>query len=223
MIKLFLFPALAAFAILGCSSGDDMPCVTCGGEYTGGSCNAADYGSVNINGQIWMAKNWGCYVPGSKCYDNKPDNCDKYGRLYDWSTAMGISSSYNNHYYNTSSSIKYRGVCPSGWHIPGDAEWTALTNFVGTNAGTKLKATSGWYSCSGVPSGSDTYGFAALPGGFGGSGGSFGTDFTSGYWWSATEYRADSAYSRRMSCNYEAVGRYYYYKSFLRSVRCLQD
>jgi len=223
MIKLFLFPVLAAFAILGCSSGDDMPCETCGGEYTVGSCNASHYGSVNINGQIWMKKNWGCYAPGSKCYNNDPANCDKYGRLYDWSTAMGISSSYNNNYYNPSSSTKHQGICPSGWHIPSDAEWDALTNYVGTNAGTKLKATSGWNSHSGVPSGSDTYGFAALPGGFGSSDGFFSIAGYDGNWWSATEGNAYNAYNRYMYYYYEGVYRYNYDKSYLQSVRCLQD
>jgi uncharacterized protein (TIGR02145 family) len=198
-------------------------------EYTGGSCNVSDYGTVTINGQIWMAKNWGCYVSGSKCYNNDPANCTKYGRLYDWSTAMGISSSYNSNSYNPSSSTKYRGVCPSGWHIPNGDEWNTLMNSVGgsSTAGKHLKAKEGWYNCG--PSGSgkdylceDTYEFAALPGGYGYSVGNFGNVGYYGNWWSASEYNAYYAYYRSM-LYYE--GAYYNYnnKSYLFSVRCLQD
>jgi len=242
MRKLLLFPVLVA-AILGCSNNDDMPCVTCGGyggsPYTGGSCNAADYGSVNINGQIWMKKNWGCYAAGSKCYNNDPANCEKYGRLYDWATAMGISSSYNSNSYNPSASTKYRGVCPSGWHIPNNAEWDNLMRYVDGSTGTSspydsptagryLKATDGWNNCG--PSGSgksylceDTYGFSALPGGNGSSGGGFANVGYYGSWWSASEYGSYDAYYRRMYYINEYAGWYDNYKYYLFSVRCVQD
>ena len=267
MRKLFLFPVLVA-AILGCSNNDDMPCVSCGNqgqnsssssslypsssssssslypsssssEYTGGSCNAADYGSVNINGQIWMKKNWGCYAPGSKCYGNDPANCTTYGRLYDWSTAMGISSSYNSSYYNPSSSTKYRGVCPEGWHIPNNAEWDRLMRYVDGTSGTSspyssptagryLKAKDGWYNCGPTGSGEicsceDTYGFSALPGGYGNSGGSFNYDGGIGCWWSASEYSSSYASDRGMGSSVEHVGYGSSGKDLLLSVRCVQD
>jgi uncharacterized protein (TIGR02145 family) len=99
-------------------------------------------------------------------------NCDIYGRLYRWATAMAISSVYNKVDYN--STAKHKGVCPSGWHIPSDDEWTTLKDYVGGNSGTKLKATSGWTYKG---NGRDTYGFSALPG--------EGSD--GGYWWSASD------------------------------------
>jgi len=60
-------------------------------------------------------------------------------------------------------------ACPAGWHLPSDDEWTQLTDFVGdsSTAGTKLKSSTGWESFSGVPKGTDDYGFSALPGGGG--------------------------------------------------------
>jgi len=212
---------LALALIYSCSSG-------CGGdEYTGGSCDAADYGSVDIGGQIWMAKNWGCYAPGSKCYNNDPANCDKYGRLYDWSTAMGIDAKYNSQSWG-GSDLKHKGICPTSWHLPSDVEWTTLINYVendkgcGSCAGGHLKATSDWYSGG---NGLDSYRFAALPGGGGYSVGYFGNAGYYGIWWSSTEnddyYHA---YILGMFYLNEFVDRVYSNKSgSLFSVRCLQD
>jgi len=165
------------------------------------------YKTVVIGTQTWFQRNLNYAVEGSKCYGDNEANCDKYGRLYDWSTAMS--------------------VCPSGWHLPSDAEWTKLTDFVGgsSTAGKKLKAKSGWNSGNGT----DEYGFAALPGGggffdggFHGFGYGVGWD---GYWWSASEYDSGSAYHRDM--NYHNEGVYvdseFSVKYLLQSVRCLQD
>jgi len=166
-------------------------------EYTGGSCNAADYGLVDIGGQIWMAKNWGCYVPGSKCYGNYQANCDWYGRLYDWATAMT--------------------VCPSGWHLPSDEDWDKLMNAVGGSsaAGRYLKTS----DCGGE----NKYGFSALPGGYGNFGGNFVNVGYYSYWWSSSEYNANYAYYRYMDCSLDSAFYNYYDKNYLFSVRCLQD
>jgi len=246
VLRFFLFAGV--FLFVSCTSverdnPDDMRSTnyrgSSDGKYVGGSCDAADYGEVDIGGQIWMAKNWGCYVSGSKCYNNDPTNCEKYGRLYDWSTAMGISTIYNSSYYNPSASIKYRGVCPSGWHIPNNAEWDRLMRYVDGTSGTSspydsptagkhLKAKEGWNSCG--PSGSgksysceDTHGFSALPGGYGGSDGSIGNVGNYGRWWSSSEYNADYAYYRSMYYVSEYANYHLNYKDFLFSVRCLQD
>ena len=165
------------------------------------------YKWVKIGTQTWMAENLNYAAEGSKCYGNSEANCGKYGRLYNWSTA--------------------RTVCPSGWHLPSDGEWNTLTNDVGgsNTAGTKLKATTGWNNRSDERSGNgtDDYGFSALPGGFGYSGGSFFNVGTSGLWWSATGNDSDSAYYRAMSYGYSNVRRDIDLKSGLFSVRCVQD
>ncbi|MCL2282683.1 MAG: hypothetical protein FWC26_05135, partial [Fibromonadales bacterium] len=113
-------------------------------------------------------------------------------------------------------------ACPSGWHIPSDAEWTALTDYVGgiSTAGSKLKAASGWNSSG---NGTDDYGFSALPGGGGNSDGSFGSVGGYGYWWSASEYHSDGAYSRSMYYDGSDVGRGGDDKTHLFAVRCLED
>jgi len=109
------------------------------------------YKTVKIGEQTWMAENLN-YSQRSKCYDNKPANCDKYGRLYDWNTATE--------------------VCPKGWHLPNDVEWEILTATVGgkETAGKLLKAASGWDNND---NGSDSYGFSALSGGYGDAFGRF--------------------------------------------------
>jgi len=137
---------------------------------------ACDY--VVIGGVTWMRKNLNVEtLSGSWCYGNSSDSCKKYGRLYDWETAMT--------------------VCPTGWHLPTKEEWEALIMAVGgyNTAGKALKATSGWCFDGG---GTDDFGFSALPGGilsrkiqpyqtppdskldFSYGGGD-------GFWWTATE------------------------------------
>jgi uncharacterized protein (TIGR02145 family) len=160
------------------------------------------YKIVMIGTQLWMAENLNYNANGSKCYNNSESNCQKYGRLYNLATA--------------------KNVCPVGWHLPSDAEWTKLTDFVdGSSAGTKLKATSGWDNNG---NGMDTFGFSALPGGFGNSDGSFGLiGYYGGYWWSSTERNASNAWLRYMDYYSTYVYRDYSGKSNLYSVRCLQD
>ena len=166
------------------------------------------YKIVKIGNQTWMAENLNYDASDSKCYGNQPANCTKYGRLYNWATA--------------------KTACPSGWHLPSDAEWDILVTYAGGSytAGGKLKATSGWNRfiifISG--NGTDEYGFSALPGGDGGSDGLFSNVGDNGLWWSATEGDANDAWIRNMCYNSSNVYRYYpYSKSILFSVRCVQN
>jgi uncharacterized protein (TIGR02145 family) len=176
------------------------------------------YKTIKIGTQTWMAENLNYTVDGSKCYRNLESNCNVYGRLYNWSTAMDFASSCNSSSCSSQIQSKHRGICPSGWHIPNDYDWGVLTDYVG-GGGLFLKAESGWSSGNGV----DSYGFSALPGGFGNSGGSFGGVGNEGYWWSATENNASSAYRWNMTSNNSSVWKYDLSKSNLYSVRCVQD
>jgi uncharacterized protein (TIGR02145 family) len=94
-----------------------------------------------------------------------------------------------------------------------------------TTAGKKLKATSGWNSYNGASgNGTDEYGFSALPGGAGGAGVSVHDVGNGGYWWSASEERdSDFAHGRGTDYVHEYAIWLYYGKSYLLSVRCLQD
>jgi len=155
--------------------------------------NIANYRTVRIGTQTWMAENLNYNVSDSKCYaegkkdvsaDSIAKNCAKYGRLYRWATAMALPESCNNENISCASQIsaKHNGICPIGWHLPSTAEWNILMKFINpscknysinnicTDAGTKLKATSGWNNRTDGTSGNgtDDYGFSALPGGYGG-------------------------------------------------------
>ena len=193
------------------------PSITHGGQ---------TYKTVVIGKQTWMAENLN-YNPGtgnSTCYNNQASNCTNYGRLYDWATAMNLASSCNTSFCTSQIQTKHRGICPIGWHIPSGGDWDALETAVGgrSTAGTKLKAASGWNGANG--NGTNNYGFSALPGGYGNSSGSFLNVGNYGSWWSASEYSASNAYYHSM--HYDGSAMYFGFgdsKSYLRSVRCIQD
>ncbi|MCL2101916.1 MAG: hypothetical protein FWH22_09430, partial [Fibromonadales bacterium] len=121
------------------------------------------YKWVIIGSQVWMAENLNYNASGSLCHDNSTSNCDTYGRLYNWNTAMSNAASSNA----TPSGVQ--GVCPQGWHLPSDAEWGILVKYVDPNwtsdswdgnvSGTKLKANSSLWLFGGA--GTDDHGFSA--------------------------------------------------------------
>jgi len=227
------------------------------------------YKTVDINKQIWMAANLN-YTPSSgkhKCYaqgkGNGEDtwlaptapgvklNCDKYGRLYDWATAMGFSASCNNS--SCASQIKkpHQGICPSGWHLPDTSEWNALWRFIdkeifenyedeiyGWDVGTKLKATTDWKESSISDKGVDSYGFRAIGSGWCVSCDqlSDATGYYSGkeeeaHWWSATEYKnpylpndGTRAYKNKITNNKKVMTQENEKKAdYLYSVRCIKN
>jgi len=165
------------------------------------------YKTVTIGHQTWMAENLNYETVDGKCCFDISSYCMKYGRLYTWSDAIS--------------------VCPIGWHLPDDAEWQELIDFVGgeKTAGVKLKASTDWYNFDGelAGAGTDDYGFSALPGGYGLSDGGFTGAKYNGRWWSATGGNAGKAWSRFMNFNDKGVGRYNYDSSNYHSVRCVQD
>ena len=195
------------------------------------------YETVVIGGQTWFQRNLNYAVAGSKCgngsslSDANTTTCDTYGRLYDWETAMKLPGCNSKICSSQIDAKHHQGICPDGWHIPSNADWEKLFRHVdGTNgtespyrsltAGRYLKATSGWNNGG---NGVDTYGFSALPGGDGRSGGNFNGAGYYGYWWSASESSSNYAYYRYMYYADEGAHYFNYDKSGLFSVRCLQD
>jgi uncharacterized protein (TIGR02145 family) len=186
-----------------------------------------------------MAENLSHDVSDSKCYGNAPANCEAYGRLYNWATAMKLPDHCNSSSCAAQVSAKHQGICPAGWYIPSNADWDVLYRYVDGTSGTSspynsptagrhLKATVDWNRCG--ASGSsfsclDTYGFAALPGGYARQDGGFSTGGTSGFWWSASEYDAYiyDVYVRYISYVNDDAGWYDYSKTHFYSVRCLLD
>jgi len=185
--------------------------------------------TVTIGTQVWMTKNLdvvtfrnGDPIPEAKSneewekagenkqpawcyYDNDPANGAKYGKLYNW-------------YAVTDS----RGLAPVGYHVPSDAEWTILTDFLGGQdaAGTKMKSKSGWAENG---NGTNTSGFSGLPGGDRYGYGAFDHIGNFGAWWSSTEANTGDAWYRSLYYLNGTVNRYSNVKEDGFSVRCLRD
>ena len=189
-----------------------------------------NYRTVKIGTQTWMAENLNFDTTGSRCYGDptggdRQNTCGTYGRLYDWVTAMGLPSSCNSTTCNTMISVKHRGICPAGWHVPSYAGWDTLINYVGGQqvAGKILKATSVWeHGMTTTHVGTDEYGFSALPGGEGNGGNFFSVGYY-GNWWYATEHNAGSAREQYISSYHSFVSRGTNSKEYLFSLRCLRD
>jgi len=215
----------------------------CGGTLTYNPttqfCDSRDgkaYKWVTIGTQTWMGENLNYDVTDSKCYNNNTTNCTTYGRLYDWATAMNISSYYNSEIYNTntSASTKYRGICPAGWHIPSQEDWDTLIVFVDPSPtcptgisycwgdATKLKAKSSWANND---NGTDDYGFSALPGGVGSSNSKFADVGYRSIWWTPKEdpSSVNWAFRREISLYGDRLTTDNNSKSALYSVRCIKD
>jgi uncharacterized protein (TIGR02145 family) len=155
------------------------------------------YKTVTIGKQTWMAENLNYEAESSLCYGNDQANCNKYGRLYDWNTAMN--------------------VCPNGWHLPSNDEWGDLAIAAGgtgeyVNGCTdskKLKAKSGWDE-----NGTDDFGFSALP------------DGDRSVWWTATESEYAAYYRfiiNKELCEYGGEGEEPVDKATGYSVRCVRN
>jgi uncharacterized protein (TIGR02145 family) len=208
------------------------------------------YQAVKIGDQCWMAEDlkvgtypngdaipyiddnatWGVLADNNTSdaytvYDD--DNNDgvvdianpDYGYLYSYAAAIGDNWARDNN--------ANQGVCPDGWHLPSDAEWTELTDYLGGTsvAGGKLKETGTTHWNSPNTGATNESGFSALPGGYrsylNGAFGGVGSNV--GYWWSATEYSSYNAWTRGLYYATADVYRFNYYKSSGFSVRCLKD
>jgi len=184
------------------------------------------YKKVTIGGRTWMGENLNYETKegegNSWCYNNEPEKCEKYGRLYDWYTAVGDTMGSSS----VPSGVK--GVCPNGWHLPSRQEWIYLAVSAGGTgtsgkegtAGMKLKSTSGWNTNG---NGTDDFGFSALPGGIYYNTFEYVGDY--GFWWTATKSNNlyANAYSRSMGyVNAMGENDSYWWGSGL-SVRCLEN
>jgi uncharacterized protein (TIGR02145 family) len=117
-------------------------------------------------------------------------------------------------------------LCPIGWHVPSDTEWTTLSTYLGglSEAGGKLKSLAGWYSPN--SNATNSTGFSALAGGMRDfSDGMFQYASYDGYWWTATEYDARHAWIRSISYSSNQMYRsgISTVKSHGFSVRCVKD
>ena len=167
------------------------------------------YNTIKIGQQWWMAENLNFETTsGSMCYGDDPENCENYGRLYNWMTAVT--------------------VCPDGWHLPSDSEWKQLEQTLGMSSddldamsqresgqvGKKLKSTTGW-ELNG--NGNNSSKFNALP---------TGVYLSNKYMMTgqATFFHADNnEYTRYLSAPSDGVMRIGIMGTMAASVRCLKN
>ncbi len=187
------------------------------------------YTSVTIGTQVWMVENlkttkyndgtdiplvtddteWAnLNTPGYCWYNNDAATYkNPYGALYNW---YAVSTGK---------------LCPTGWHVPTDAEWTTLTTYLGGEsvAGGKLKELGTTHWTTPNTGATNETGFAALPGGYIYYDGTFDFIGNIGGWWSATEYYPPSAHARGMYYDLSDVYSLYNSKEIGYSIRCLKD
>jgi uncharacterized protein (TIGR02145 family) len=161
------------------------------------------------DGTAWINLTTGAW----SYYNNDVSNNAIYGKLYNWYTTLGDT------------------LCPTGWGVPTDAEWTILTTYLGGEsvAGGKMKSVGTAYWNTPNTGATNESGFSALPGGyrnnFGGSfSGSFSNIRIDAFFWSATENVSSHAWLRNLFNDYGDVDRNHdFNKSVGASVRCLRD
>jgi uncharacterized protein (TIGR02145 family) len=187
------------------------------------------YKTVTIGKQVWMAENlkttrfndgtaiplvaddqaWGALTTPAFCWYNKDAavNKNKYGALYNWF------------------SINTGKLCPSGWHVATDAEWTTLTTYSGGEnvAGGKLRETGIIHWEKPNTGASNESGFTTLPGGYRNNHGAFANIGFFGFWWTATENVPTASWCRTMGCTGTNILRIFSLKKNGYSVRCIRD
>jgi uncharacterized protein (TIGR02145 family) len=183
-------------------------------DATGGS------GGSGGSSSTWSNLTIGAHTIYANDSTTTPSNRTKYGYLYNWYAAKGISTG------GTILPNDTLRICPTGWHVPTDTEWTTLTTELGGEsvAGGKLKSIGTVSYWSSQSAGTDnSSGFSALPGGYRDFNGSFNNLSNSAVFWRATEVNANNAWSSRLEHNGGSVGRNSYEKKLGASIRCLKD
>ena len=205
-----------------CNNGvcENTPFV-CGDNFTD-SRDSLVYSTINLNGQCWLSSNL-AYLPNVSPSATGATNTPLfyvYGYQGTSTITAKLASNYLNYgaLYNHLASVT---ACPSGWHLPSDAEWTTLSNFAGGagNAGGVLKAS----STNIIPwDGQDSIIFKILATGRRHTVGAFYSQGTNAYYWSSST-TTSGAWTRGFSSGSNAVSRAVNNLDYGYSVRCLKD
>jgi uncharacterized protein (TIGR02145 family) len=171
-----------------------------------------------VTSSTTWANNWNNGSPLQQpmvCWYNNDQatyTANKFGAIYNW---YAINPATNGN----------KNVCPTGWHVPTDAEWTTLTTFLDGEsvAGGKMKSTGTQYWLSPNTGATNSSGWSGLPGGSRFSNGVFGGIGSFGAWWSSTEDATKDAWTRSLGYDAGNVNRYFNSKTGGFSVRCLRD
>jgi len=189
------------------------------------------YNTVSIGTQTWMAENLRTtkYCNGDPIVTTTPSTLNISSEStpkYQWAYEGNESNvAIYGRLYTCCAATDSRGICPSGWHVPTDNEWTTLAKYLGGEsvAGTKLKeeGTNHWKSPN--YGATNSSGFTALPGGFRNLTGSFGIIGIFCGWWSSTECSTNYAWHRGVANDINSALSYYSNKTFGFSIRCVRN
>jgi uncharacterized protein (TIGR02145 family) len=194
--------------------------------------------NVTIGNQVWTTKNldvttyrdgtpipevkdagaWASLTTGAWCYyANSTANGTTYGKLYNWYAVAGI----HDNDPNTPNKV----LAPTGWHVPSNAEWTNLIDFLGgeTEAGVKMKesGTSHWQSPN--KDATNESGFTGLPGGCRNNDGTFYYISVNGSWWNSSEVNSAHGFYSFLLVDQTNAFKSMMNKVLGFSVRCLKD
>jgi uncharacterized protein (TIGR02145 family) len=212
--------------------------IVCGTNLTD-TRNGKIYPTVQIGTQCWLKQNMniGIKIDSSKnqtnndtiekyCYSGAEANCDVYGGLYQWGEMVQyLNGASNTSSWNPVPSGNVQGICPEGWHIPYDYEWTALTNPLGgsTIAGGKMKEAGLTHWAAPNTGATNESGFTALPGGYRNGSNLFQAITYWGYFWSSTESSNIGGWIRWLDYSTANANRTSDNKGWGLSVRCIND
>jgi uncharacterized protein (TIGR02145 family) len=209
----------------------------------GQGCGVVTYGGLTYNTviigmQCWMKSNLniGLAILHSLdqtdngtiekyCNGDNTANCDEYGGLYQWAEMVQYQNGASNTTsWNPAPTGNVQGICPPGWHLPENSDWSTLTTYLDgtTVAGGKLKETGLTHWNTPNTGATNSSGFTALPGGWYNSSGMAGTGFY-GNFSSASEYSSTQFWYRGLTFDDASVNVYHLSKRTSFSVRCLKD
>jgi len=220
--------------------GTITPPWACGNSFTDAR-DSKSYTSVEIGTQCWMAENL-AYLPEVSPSSGGNDT-DPYYYVYDYQGTNASEAKVTTNYQTYGALYNWKAsliACPEGWHLPTDAEWTMLTDYVSSQTGylcnsnasniaKALAATTNWSTSTGTCyvgnnlSSNNATGFSGLPGGYRPSIGTFIRMGDLSYFWSFTEMSTSNAWFRRMGYDIEYVSRDFNVRRIGFSVRCLKD
>ncbi len=198
-----------------------------------------NYPTVQIGTQCWLAQNLNIgnlinnagnqannSIIEKYCYNDLESNCDIYGGLYQWAEMVQyLNGATNSTSWDPIPTGNVQGICPTGWHLPKDAEWTTLANFLGgySVAGGKMKDvdTINWASPN-TGATNASY-FTAMPGGFRNYTGGFANLKTGNFIWPGEERAPGSVLYCLLTSNSAAFQRTDCVKTYGFSVRCMKD
>ncbi|HWB63716.1 MAG TPA: FISUMP domain-containing protein [Chitinophagales bacterium] len=152
-------------------------------------------------------------------YNNDTAYLYDYGYFYTWSAVMRGKQS------SSASPSGIQGPCPNGWHVPSEAEWQTLVDYLGGNlsAGGYMKGYSYWQGGNSGEGGGNESGFNGLPSGYRTAAGPGAARTAGAFFWSTNEQDNTSAFIRELFNTSTAVGDSAFVKNTGASCRCLQD